>query len=70
MEIYDKDKVLCNLTFEEYVIRKRLLQAKLKAETIVDSEELQKIDTEINELRERANYLNNLKMQDYCEKTR
>lgn len=70
MENYDNDKILCNLTFEEYILRKRVLQLKLKATTTTDPIELQNIEKKINEFRERASYLNNLKMQEVCEKTR
>ena len=70
MENYDNDKILCNLTFEEYILRKRVLQLKLKATTTTDPIELQNIEKKINEFRERASYLNNLKMQDICEKVR
>lgn len=70
MENYDNDKILCNLTFEEYILRKRVLQLKLKATTKTDPIELQNIEKKINEFRERASYLNNLKTQEVCEKTR
>lgn len=70
MENYDNDKILCNLTFEEYILRKRVLELKLKATTTTDPIELQNIEKKINEFRERASYLNNLKMQEVCEKTR
>lgn len=70
MENYDNDKILCNLTFEEYILRKRVLELKLKATTTTDPIELQNIEKEINEFRERASYLNNLKMQEVWEKTR
>ncbi len=68
MDTFDNDKILCNLTFEEYVLRKRILQLKLKTETNVNSVELQEIGQKIIELRERANYLNNLKMEKTNEK--
>ena len=69
MENFDNDKILCNLAFEEYVLRKKILELKLKAK-LVDNNTLCSIGKEIAELRERANYLNNLKMNDICEKVR
>ena len=63
METLENDKLLCNLAFEEYVARKKILELiLLKSEKADDTQKTQRIDQKINELRERANHLNILKL--------
>ena len=64
MENVQNDKLLCNLAFEEYVTRKKILELlRLKQDKINDTQKVQLIEEEINELREGVNHLNNLKLQ-------
>ena len=67
MENLDMDKLLCNLAFEEYVNRKKILELKLKINDLDNPTILQETGKTINELRERANHLNELKLQYGCE---
>ena len=62
METLENDKLLCNLAFEEYVARKKILELILLKSEKDDDKQILQIDKEINELRERANHLNILKL--------
>ncbi len=56
---YDMDKILCANAFEVYVLRKRILELKIKARDEVNPIKKEKLLREIEELRMSANKLSN-----------
>ena len=59
------DARLCSLAFQEYVSRKRVLELTLKMQTETNDSIKKSLEKEIEQLRNNADELNNLRNNSY-----